>query len=280
MVMWPCGTARIAQHPHERLLAMTLRITPIGTDARLEACRCTLQAHAQTLCAAYPSVHTLYILPIPSSRDGVHVNSTETPLLSLVAPDTVAVGYGLPHAFTDAMEQAGAQTVDVAADEAFTQDNAYLTALATLSYLLDRLPRAPHELSVGIVGYGRIGRALCRLLVPLGARLRVYTRRPEVRTALGGCGIESADSGSDTPLDFTALDVLINTAPARGLIHARCTGLPPVILELASGDTIAEDVPHVTLPSLPARSFPYSAGVAYARCVLRAADAARATDKP
>lgn len=259
---------------------MTLRITTFGTDARLDACRCTLQGHLQTLCAAYAAAHSLYILPIPSTRDGVNVTGCGIPLISLSAPNVLIAGYGLPKTFTEAVRQVGGYTIDAATDEMFTEDNAYLTALATLSYLLDRLSRAPHELSVGIVGYGRIGRALCRLLVPLGTHLRVYTGRHDVRISLGACGIESADSHATAPLDFSSLDVLINTAPAKGLINTRCTALPPLILELASGDNMEEGVPHVTLPSLPARHFPYSAGVAYARCVLRAAEAARATDKP
>ncbi len=251
---------------------MTLRILTFGTDVRLDACRCALVPHADTLCRAYPSLHTVCLFPIPTvtPADERHIRGTTIPLASLAAPATLAVGYGLPADFTQAMHREGGYTADVAEDGVFTQDNAYLTALGTLSYLLDRLPTAPDELRIGIIGYGRIGQALCRLLIPLGAHLRVYTRRDDVRCTLGACGIDSADSRA--PLCLDGLDVLINTAPAPGLFDTLPPSLPAVIIDLASGKTLPTDLIHIRLPSLPARAFPSSAGRALARCVLRMAE--------
>ncbi len=250
---------------------MTLRILTFGTDPRLEACRCALVPHAHALCSAFPALHTVCLFPIPTvtAADTLHIRTTDIPLASLAAPGTLAVGYGLPSAFAEAMGRAGGYAADVAEDDSFTQDNAYLTALGTLSYLLEHLTKDPSTVTVGIVGCGRIGQALCRLLIPLGTRLRVYTRREDIRHALGACGIDSADSAA--PLCCDGVDVLINTAAAPELFCRTPKPLPPMIIDLASGKTLPTDIPHISLPSLPARAFPVGAGEALARCVLRMA---------
>ncbi len=251
---------------------MTLRIIPYGTDARLPYCRTALLPSADLLSTLYPTVHTLCLLPLPTTRDGALLRDTHIPLHTLLCPDTLAVGYALPADFTAAMHEAGGYTLDVAADARFTEDNAYLSALGTLSHLLTTLPRAPHEWHVGILGYGRIGKGLCRLLLPLGASLRVYTSRADVRASLASYGVGCADS-AQRPLSFEGLDVLINTAPVGGLIDEHALGVPPLVLELASGSNIAQDIPHTALPSLPARCFAQSAGEALARSILRMAKA-------
>lgn len=242
-------------------------ILPYGTDARVTLCRDMLEACADTLPEG-----TVHLLPIPSTRDGIHVRDTDTPLRSLLTPGSHVVGYGLPASLTAAAEAVGARLCDVATDAAFTEENARLTAVGTLGYLLTHTVCAPAQLRVGIVGYGRIGRHLCRLLLFLGASVRIYTGKLSVRHTLGALGIDTCptERGTVEPLSFAGLDVLINTAPAEGLISARCEALPPLLLELASGKNIPEDVPHVALPSLPARMYPRSAAAAYAHAACRA----------
>lgn len=247
---------------------MKLQIIPYGTDMRTRLCSQTLHT---ALCGngALP-FRTLHVLPIPSTKDGVHVRATDVPLAALVAPDSAIVGYALPAKLREEAARVGCTVCDVADDEAFTLENAQLTAVGTVGHLLTHTDRAPGQLHVGIVGYGRIGRELCRLLLFLGARVRVYSGRSAVRQDLGACGIETRDSAAEGGgPSFSGLDVLINTAPAAGLIRADSEGLPPTVLELASGNNVGEGVTYTALPSLPAVMFPVSAAEAYARAATR-----------
>jgi len=63
--------------------------------------------------------------------------------------------------------------------------------------------RELRDLTIGIVGYGSLGRAVASLLSAFGARIVVTKRRPtatEARAAAGQAG-ESAESGDDFPVE-------------------------------------------------------------------------------
>ena len=210
----------------------------------------------------------LTILPIPSSRDGIFITGSDIPLATVIGGagvgDTI-LGYGLCDELVASAKGAGAVVVDAAHDEEFLTENARLTALATLAYLLSDGVSPPDEKHIGIVGYGRIGRALLRLLLPLGVRVSVYTTRREVALCLCESGVDAAFVSEGDPLPH--VDILVNTAPARIFepdgVGAGC------VLELASGDNYPElDVTR--LSALPARYYPESAGRAYAMALLRA----------
>ena len=211
----------------------------------------------------------IIILPIPTTRDGVTVSGCGIPLHDVVDEahaGTLVLGYGLPEWFTDLLSTLGASFVDVARDEEFLVGNASLTALATLGVLLDNGRAALSDLKIGIVGYGRIGRALLRDLLYFGADVTVFTSRESVRVELGEMGIRS--EGVTRDADIGGLDILINTAPA---VSAFLDEIPDTvrIIELASG----ENFPSLTVekyPSLPARKFPLSAGGEWYRSVIRA----------
>lgn len=209
----------------------------------------------------------LIILPIPSTRDGVHINGTELTLsdaLSGVSRDTLVVGYALPPEIAGAVRGRGALVWDGASDERFLSENAELTALATLGILICEGRRAPSDMSVGIVGYGRIGKVLLRLLLYIGARVRVYTSRTEVRMELSALGVDTAEAREGAEL--SGLDILINTAPAR--IFSFNDGAPQArIIELASGSNFPEHVSVERYPSLPARAYPETAGRVFAEAV-------------
>ena len=209
------------------------------------------------------------ILPIPSSRDGVHVSGTELLLcevLEQIKRGSLVVGYGLARGYVSELVSRGITVWDGAEDEGFLLENARLTAEATLDILHIEGRRALSELSVGIVGYGRIGAELCRLLLFFGARVRVYTSRLSVRLELSELGIDTALSieGADTD----GIDVLINTAP-HPIFDFTLSVMPPRIIELASGSNFAASLSVERYPSLPARAFPETAGRVWGDSVVR-----------
>ena len=216
----------------------------------------------------------LLLLPIPTSKDGVHVNGTDITLDSLivgVGEECAVCGYGLPAWFADKLAALGARVYDAMFDEFFQEENAELTALGALGEIITAKPEAPCEVSFGVIGYGRIGSALVKYLCRLGANPTVFTRRESVCRSLGELGIQGLCSWRIE--DYMSVDVLINTAPtiitdsggAAALHNAGVT-----VFELASGENFGHSEYVARLGGVPDKVFPESAGRAYAESIYRA----------
>ena len=214
------------------------------------------------------SFSEVIILPIPTTRDGVSLNGDGAPLYDLVEDadeGTLIVGYGLPDWFSMLASSLGAILIDCAEDEEFLLENAELTATATLGIILESEKRVPRDIRFGIVGYGRIAKALLRDLLYHGSRVTVYTRRESVRLDLAEAGVGSEPFSIGANL--SEIDILINTAPQTPPFLSEIPNDVRVI-EVASGNNFEARAVE-RYPSLPARSFPISAAGAWYKSVLR-----------
>ncbi len=229
----------------------------------------------------------LTILPIPTTRDGIHITGSDKTLDTLVGAagaGDIYLGYGLPDRIAKGLLAVGAVVVDALADEEFLVGNARLTAYATLAKILS-LGISPEGMSVGVVGYGRIGRVLVRLLLAVGADVRVYSTREATVLCLSRSGVDATLVRRGDPLPVH--DLLINTAPdaifdtalsRRDVLTSTApdrifdTGSPlpsgMEIFELASGDNFG-GIPITRLPALPERFYPEAAGRLYGGALLR-----------
>lgn len=200
------------------------------------------------------------ILPIPTTRDKKYLKDSDIPLEDIVKmarTGVFVIGYMLPDEFTERLEERGAAVYDAGRDEGFLERNAFLTAMCTLGVLLTSSPVVPSDTRYGIVGYGRIGKILTRLLLFLGADVRVYTSRDNMRLEL--CEFGVASSMSTREASFHDIDVLINTAPA--VLFDKCSipkGLR--VIDLASGNNFPFLDSYESYPSVPSRMFPTSSG--------------------
>ena len=241
-----------------------MEIKVFGEEKRLVKCKELL---SNVKDGAYSR---LFLYPIPTSRDGRHLTGSDTTFAdaaSLADGSTLAVGYAIPDTLRAELSTRGADIYDLSADENFLKENARLTALGTLGYILTAFPRAAYDMEIGVVGYGRIGSALVRLLLFLGARVRVFTTREAVRLSLCEAGVGAELVGEDT--EPFPLDLLINTAPVRVFSEKALRLLPDDlrIIELAAGDNFLGAGELVRLPSVPTRSYPDSAGMVMANCI-------------
>lgn len=95
----------------------------------------------------------------------------------------------------------------------YTAENARITAHCAVKLAAEKLPRTLDETNVLIVGWGRIGKCLARLLAACGANVTVAARNENVRAALKSLGY-----GAGTPESLSGqlsrFHVLFNTAPA------------------------------------------------------------------
>lgn len=214
----------------------------------------------------------IVLLPIPTTRDKKYVTSTDTPLediLPLVGQGVLVAGYNIPDELGERLILAGGEVYDAALDEEFLEENAEITAEGALGKILCQFNLAPSELRVGIVGYGRIGKRLLRLLLFLGARVKVYTRREGTRTTLAECGIESSFGRCEE--DFVDLDLIVNTAPAPFLNSEAVRRLSErsVFMDLASGKNFDDGADVIKLASVPDAMYPETAGKIYAKYISK-----------
>ena len=218
----------------------------------------------------------IILLPIPTSRDGVHLTGSTLTLhevLTDVRPGEVVVGYSIPDGEKEYITSRGGRVCDVAGDEEFLDENALISAVGTLEYILSVSAKVPDDMHVGIVGYGRIGRHLARILMFLGANVRIYTSKNVTRVALGRLGVESREINYASPTleDIRDLDALVNTAPSplAECFHDNKAPRGLCIIEVASGNNFDGIDGVVRLPSIPEKNYPKSAGRAYFHAIQR-----------
>ena len=222
-------------------------------------------------------MENLILLPIPSFKGSDTVKGTvvsASDIVSAVKKGDAVAGYALPKEFRRELSMKGVTAVDVERDEEFLLDNAHLTAVGTVGKLLVEHTRAPLDLSVGVIGYGRIGERLVSALAYFLSSVTVFTSKVELSHELCMLGISgvpyAALSEQSAQRKLSELDVLINTAPARLIPDEAREYLSGVrLIELASGDNFPDGVYYERFSSVPAEAYPESAGIALAKSILR-----------
>ena len=239
------------------------------------------------------------ILPLPATRDGLTVHCPRDPTCAVTLREIAELmahtqglllfGGRLPKEFIDTAEKMGIppnRITDYYDSEILQLRNAYLTAEAALMTAMELTDCAIHGASVGVLGYGRIGKFLSRLLRGMGAEVTVCARREEslFEAAAEGCHpllmTESASMGGLSPL-CRGHSVLFNTIPARVLPRDLLMGLEKntLLIDLASAPFGVNDrdvreataevgLRYLRAPSLPGSYAPRDAGRIIAECIL------------
>ncbi len=301
------------------ILSPAHRVTVIGGDRRmLHAARrlgelgATVTLLGQNPSLADPSLrvsHTLpeavhdataLLLPLPASRDGITVNCPFSPELSVSLaelsdrmrqnPDLLLYGGKLPTSFSNQnfslSEKGFSRVIDYFTDEALTLRNAYLTAEGALMLAGRESECALRGTSAAIIGYGRIGKLLARLLLALGVEVTVCARRREALlwAVTDGChpvrmGDTTRAGGGLFPL-CCEHPIIFNTVPEPVLDRELLLRLEPntLLIDLASppyGVTDADareaaernSLRYIRAPGIPGQYAPRDAGYAIADCV-------------
>jgi dipicolinate synthase subunit A len=149
---------------------------------------------------------THLLLPIPSfAPDGsIRGGGNLETILSVLPKDVTVIGGNLQHPALD-----GYETLDLLQDAIYVSENASITARCALKLLCDCLPCTLKDCPILILGWGRIGKCLARLLRANDANVTVYARKETDRALLSALGYKT----QDTP-DPTGFRAVINTAPA------------------------------------------------------------------
>lgn len=239
-----------------------MEIRTFGGGRRLVECERLLR-----LGSIRQGIDRFILLPIPTTRDKKYITGTTTTVSEISAmldPKTAVAGYNIPPEISDRAAEVGARVYDAGIDEDFLCKNAELTARGAVGYILTHSKSDLADMSVGVVGYGRIGVRLVRWLLPFETRLTVYTGRREVAMELCEMGISACLL--DGSCDFSSLDLLINTAPARQIDESSIPERVEII-DLASGSIFEPSGRLIKLSSIPDAFYPLTAGRLYAEAI-------------
>ena len=140
------------------------------------------------------------ILALPASPDGVRVHmplcqGEPIPLLkevfACIPQGTFLAGGRFSPCVKELAQECGHELFDYSESEEFQEKNAVPTAEGAVEILMQRLTRTVSGLPVAITGYGRVAKALARLLHAMGARVTIGARKPIVlaQAACEGYGV-------------------------------------------------------------------------------------------
>jgi len=215
------------------------------------------------------------ILPLPATTDGITLNnslSSETItlpfLFSLIEPSQLVL-YGKSNCrISEIAEQHKIQAVDYYDREEFKVANAVPTAESAVAIAVNETPSTLCGSVCLVMGYGRIGKMLCRLLRSFGAKVYVSARKCEdfVWIESEGCNAIHTDNIRTI---LPECEIIFNTIPKTVLKDELLSLVKKnsLIIDLASkpGGVDFEPAKKAGLDviwalSLPGKTAPISAG--------------------
>lgn len=226
----------------------TIRFSTYGHSPALVFARNALQSWGYEVTEDTETA-THILLPVPSfEADGQVKGGGRLPAIG----KNVTVMGGNLQVYTG-------KKVDFLQDGYYLEENAAITAKCALKYA---------DIQTGsrvlVVGWGRIGKHLARLLTDLGANVTVAVRKERDYLALTALGF-SAEYLID--LKPRAFDVVFNTAPASVLFSGECRE-DAVLIDLASVKGIfGKGVVYAR--GLPGKDAPKESGLLMAKTALR-----------
>ena len=124
------------------------------------------------------------ILPVPVTRDGdtlnIPLSEDKIPLRTFFAGlpvGSLLLGGGMSEEFCRQAEYQGCRVLDYAAGDAVARANAIPTAEGAAALAMENSPITLHGSRCLVIGSGRCGRALARLLKGMGAKVSLSSRK-------------------------------------------------------------------------------------------------------
>ena len=206
-----------------------------------------------------PDRHATHLLlPVPSfDPDGrIKGGGSLEALLWQLPEDVVIIGGALDRPELDKYEK-----IDLLADPGYVAENAAITAYCAVRLAMQKLPLMLKGCPTLIVGWGRIGKCLARLLRQMDANVTVAARKETDRAMARALGYTAVDT---KPLDSRPYRLIFNTAPQ--MVLEQCPGYS-VKIDLASQPGIGGD-DVIWARGLPGKDAPESSGALIAATIL------------
>ena len=153
---------------------------------------------------------------------------------------------------------------DLLENPCYLTENAGITADCALRLASPMLQKTWQDSRILVIGWGRIGKQLAKLLKALGASVSVCARSAPDRALLQGFGYEAKKPEG---LDANGFDILFNTAPATVLEEDAFRGCP-VPIDLSSIEALPGSR-VIRARGLPGIHAPITSGSLIAKTILK-----------
>ena len=221
------------------------------------------------------------VLPLPMSGDGLTVNCEDAfrdsaPKIAEIfdSAKSIPICAGrISPKIKDEAQKRGVRIFDYFESEELKIKNAYLTAEGATALAMNELGIALAKSKTAVVGYGRIGKFLARMLGSLDSSVTVAARKGTDLAYASGFGFDTlkiAVSGGESSLSALAgYDVIFNTAPCWLFDESVLKSFRPnsLIIDLASAPGGVDPeaagkygVRVIAAPGLPGKYAPLTAG--------------------
>lgn len=163
----------------------------------------------------------------------------------------------------------GYRTADLLKDPQYLAENAYITAEAAIEIALSCLSITLRRCPTLVMGWGRIGKCLARLLHAIGADVTVTARKASDRAICQALGYKAIDTpGPET--DLLPYRLIFNTIPEKILSSRQTERCHPdcVKIDLASKNGI-EGPGVIYARGLPGIHMPESSGKLIGQTLIR-----------
>lgn len=220
------------------------------------------------------------ILPLPMSSDSYKLSMplcdaeplTLTELAGIISAEGVELVCGgkIPRGFAELCDARGVEVFDYYEKEEFSIANAIPSAEGAIEIAMRELPITLFGASALVIGYGRIGKVLSKLLCHFGTDVTASARKESDLAWIKADGITPAKTGElDKLLDKQSFDMIFNTVPHEVLSYKELSKIRAgtLIVDLASkpgGVDIAESkrLSHnvIWALSLPGKVAPVTSG--------------------
>lgn len=224
------------------------------------------------------------VIPLPGFDDEgrLPVLSGEAPLVSksllALIPSHVPVFSVFARPFLRrAAEQLNLRVIELVKLDEFAIWNSIPSAEGAIQMAMEATPITIHGSASWVLGFGRTGMTLARMLAGLGAKVTVVARNPAARARAEEIGYRTSSFETMRPAIGEA-DIIFNTVPALVLDEPTLSILKPTvhICDLASapgGTDFAAaarlGIQATLAPSLPGKAAPKTAGQIMARIIAR-----------
>ena len=201
---------------------------------------------------------THLLLPVP-----VFDTERAASLLKEIDPHVTVLGGRLSHPIFEHHT-----TIDLLENEEYLAKNAALTAEGALRLAGSRLPLQFRDVTVLVIGWGRIGKCLALQLGQLGAQVLVAARKPNDRAMIAAMGFGAVSMEQLTAV-MPRCRILFNTVPVAILSKEALAFCPPdcIKIDLASVQGMeGDDVLHAR--GLPGKMLPEASAALIADTVV------------
>lgn len=240
-------------------------IYPVGST---KACACAQSCleRAGVSLTDHPSpevTHLLLDVPSFSGNGSLRGGGSLPGVLERLPAGITVIGGKLTHP-----SLAEYPVLDLLRDEEYLAKNAAITAECALRVACSLLPAVLPDSPALVIGWGRIGKCLCKRLSALGCPTTVAARNPADRAMAAAFGLAAVDT-AQIPQVLPRIRLLFNTAPAPILDAGTLDKFRKCVkIDLASQPGLSGcDVVYAR--GLPGQYAPESSGILIAEGILR-----------